>query len=123
MSQLVYGSTMHMYHVIYVFHLRSYKVELDWNSWQIYTSTLASDYDALVSDLTFTPGNERICRNIPIINDDLYEDPETFTVSLTTSESFVTIDPTRQTGTAIINDNDGNSPLVAWELRGGWVVL
>ena len=53
------------------------------------------------------PEVRRICRNISIIDDAFYEDPENFEVSLSTTDPSVMIDPTRQTGEATIVDNDG----------------
>ena len=70
-------------------------------------ATGAIDYIALNSDLTFSPGNKRVCSNVSIINDAVYEDPEDFTVSISTSDPSVIIDPTRESGTATILDDDG----------------
>ena len=69
-------------------------------------STAPEDYTSTETDLTFTPGSDRLCVNIPITNDAVVEENENFTVTVTTN------DPTVQTGpnsnsTVTIIDNDG----------------
>ncbi len=59
------------------------------------------------AELTFSAGIRNICRNISILNDGFYEDDEDFTVSLSTSDPSVTIDAARDSGAALIMDDDG----------------
>ena len=72
-----------------------------------YVASGNRDFEALNSDLTFSPGNRRVCSNITIFNDVVYEDPENFEVTLSTTDPSVSVDPNRQTGEATIFDNDG----------------
>ena len=65
---------------------------------------IESDYQALTAQLTFTSSTTIVCRNITIINDVFYEDPETFNVQLTTC-----VDVNRDSGTITIVDGDGKS--------------
>ena len=70
------------------------------------SATGAVDYEAISVQFTFTPDSTVACANITVLNDAIYEDPEDFTVSLSTQDPSVDIDPGRQTGTAIITDDD-----------------
>ncbi len=67
----------------------------------------ADDYVALNTSLIFTPGTVRMCTNIGIADDLIYEDPENFIVTLDSVDPSVDVDPMRQTGTATISDDDG----------------
>ena len=66
-----------------------------------------ADFTPLTTQLTFTSDTNRICHNISVLDDVLYEDPESFNVTLITSDSSVMIDPDRTTGRIVVNDNDG----------------
>ena len=61
------------------------------------------DYEAVSVCLTFILPSTTVCTNIRVLNDVIYEDPENFTITLTTS---LDIDPDRRIGTAIITDDD-----------------
>ena len=63
------------------------------------------DYQTLSIQLTFTPSMIVMCRNITILNDVFYEDPENLTVVLTTVDPDVTLTPDE--GTITILDEDG----------------
>ena len=62
------------------------------------------DYESLTVQLTFTPSMTEICRNVVIVNDVYYEDPEDLTVGLTTDEPNVMLMP--DTGTITIVDDE-----------------
>ena len=63
--------------------------------------------DLEFSDINFIKGNDRtLCADIPIIDDDLCEEPETFSVTLTEMDSNVVLNGQRR-GTVTILDNDG----------------
>ena len=64
-----------------------------------------SDYQSLTSQLTFTDSVSVICRNVMIINDAFYENPENFDVFLTSSDEDVRLDQGR--GVVTILDEDG----------------
>ena len=69
-----------------------------------------SDYDGTVQTVTFTPGGPNIiCVNIPIINGDMSEPTEDFTVrlDLPVDPNIVTEEP--DTITVNIMDDDGKS--------------
>ncbi len=53
------------------------------------------------------PMTNRVCQNISIVNDDLYEADEDFTVQLQTNDPSVDIVPEFQNGEATITDNNG----------------
>ena len=63
------------------------------------------DYQSLTVQLTFMPSMLEICRNVIIINDVFYEDPEQLTVGLTTDDVFVDLMPDE--GTITILDEEG----------------
>ena len=65
------------------------------------------DYQTLSVQLTFTPSmtENLMCRNVTILNDVFYEDPENLTVVLTTVDPDVTLTPDE--GTITILDEDG----------------
>lgn len=51
-----------------------------------------ADYVGISEDLTFDSSTNRICVNVSIENDDILEATESFTASLTTSNSAVRLD-------------------------------
>ena len=63
------------------------------------------DYTSVSQDLTFQPGSERQCVEVPIVNDDDLENEEQFSVTITTEEDRVTLEP--DSTTVIITDDDG----------------
>ena len=64
------------------------------------------DYSVLQNPLTFTPGVNVSCTTVvPIIDDTVLEDNQTFNVVLSTEDSKVLVDPASATVTII--DNDG----------------
>lgn len=69
------------------------------------------DYQSLSVQLTFTSSMNEICRNVTINNDVFYEDAESFTVMLTTTDEDVTLTP--DTGTVTILDEDGQCTFVS----------
>ena len=68
-----------------------------------------SDYTSVSMDLTFNNGNTARTVMIPIIGDNVVESTESFTVSLTTGDSAVTLNP--QTTTVNIQDDDSKISL------------
>jgi len=56
-------------------------------------------------DLTFQPGSDRQCVEVEIENDDELENEEQFTVTITTEEERVTLEP--DSTTVAITDDDG----------------
>ena len=63
-----------------------------------------SDYTTVSMDLTFDNGNTARTVMIPIVGDNVVESTESFTVSLTTGDSAVMLNP--QTTTVTIQDDD-----------------
>ena len=68
------------------------------------------DFESLSVELTFTPSINELCSNVTIINNQLYEDPETFDVSLITTDQDVTLSP--DMGTVTILDEDSKCCIV-----------
>ena len=64
-----------------------------------------SDYTTVTMDLTFNSGNTNQTVMIPIVGDNVVESTESFTVSLTSADSTVTLNPS--TTTVTIQDDDG----------------
>ena len=65
------------------------------------------DFAALDTEITFSAGLTRMCFNISVVNDNIYEDPEDFFINLDTEDSSVDVAPERRNGTAEITDDDG----------------
>lgn len=63
------------------------------------------DYDSIMETLMFDSSTSRQCEDIPITDDDILENDEQFTVTLTTSDDGVELDPER--GTVVIEDSTG----------------
>jgi len=72
-----------------------------------YWSSLSGgeDYTSITTVLTFDGSNTRGCSDVPITDDNIYEDDETFSVTLTTEDGDVTLEP--DSGVVIITDEDG----------------
>ena len=49
-----------------------------------------------------------MCVNVSIIDDDVYEDDETFHVTVSTDDVQVIIEPEQEIGNVTIIDEDGN---------------
>ena len=64
----------------------------------------SSDYTTVSMDLTFNAGSTNQTVMIPITGDTVVESTESFTVSLTTGDSAVTLNPS--TTTITIEDDD-----------------
>ena len=65
------------------------------------------DYQTLSVQLTFTDTMSRVCRNVTIVNNNFYEDPENFDVRLTTLDEDVDLNP--DMGTVTILDDDSKN--------------
>ena len=65
------------------------------------------DYSTTTLTVTFEPGDQELCDNVPIINDTLgNEENEQFSVTITdVSSSLVTIGPIREACVIIIDDD------------------
>ena len=75
-----------------------------------YKSTAGNDYGALSAiDLEFTSSIDQVCVNVSITPDDIYENAETFIVTVTSVDTQVVVQPDRETGTVTIVDEDGTS--------------
>ena len=73
------------------------------------------DYVSTSVTLTFDQSNTRACGDISITPDDIYEGDETFSVTLTTGDEDVTLEP--DGGVVTITDNDGGLNCVCrWKL-------
>jgi N-acetylneuraminic acid mutarotase len=85
------------------------------------TAIAGSDYTAVSGTLTFTPGVTNQTFNVPIIDDSLFEDSETFLVGLT-GASNATIGSPGSAQVTIV-DNDPPPPLVCGSgAPGPWVL-
>ena len=73
----------------------------------MYLAVGDADFAALDTGLTFSAGLTRMCINISVVNDDIYEDPEDFFINLDTEDPSVDVNPDRRNGTAEITDDDG----------------
>ena len=62
------------------------------------------DYLETIRLLTFRTGLRRVCTSLPIINDALLEDDESFYIMLTTADPLVLLNP-RQ-GSVVIRSDD-----------------
>ena len=68
--------------------------------------TAPDDYTSVENVLTFSPGvNESCTTIIPIVDDSVLESDEVFSVTLSTTDSDVSLDPASATVTIL--DNDG----------------
>ena len=74
------------------------------------TATASNDYTSTSGSLTFTPGDLSQTFDIPIRADNLDEDNETFTVSLSSAVNAV-ISPDNGTATMTIADDDAESTI------------
>ena len=63
------------------------------------------DYGTSSVDLVFNNGTTRACTQVPIVDDNIDEDDEVFDVTLTTTETGISLAP--DLGMVTITDNDG----------------
>ena len=68
------------------------------------TPPAPSDYTSVFMDLTFNSGTTNQTVMIPIVGDNVVESTESFTMSLTSADSAVTLNPS--TTTVTIQDDD-----------------
>ena len=69
-----------------------------------FLSPASSDYTTVSMDLTFNSGTTTQTVMIPILGDNVVESTESFTVSLTSADSAITLNPS--TTTVTIQDDD-----------------
>ena len=67
--------------------------------------SVPGDYFSVSQDLTFSQSSSRECVNVSIVNDDELENEEEFSLTLTTGEDRVNLDP--DSSTILITDDDG----------------
>ena len=65
------------------------------------------DYTAVTVVLTFTPMESRVCYNVSIENDVVYEGPDDFEVVLRSNDNLINLSP--DTALITIVDDDGNN--------------
>ena len=70
------------------------------------TATAGQDYETPDTTLTLSPGQNQLSEPITINNDDVYERSETVTVQLVAVSDNIQIEPTFNTRTLTISDND-----------------
>ena len=68
------------------------------------SSPAPGDYDAVVEFLTFSASVNRICRNVSTVEDAILEEDEDFTLTLTTTDGSVDLNPDEATVTIIDDD-------------------
>ena len=68
------------------------------------SSPAPGDYDAVAEVLTFSASVTRICRNVSSVEDDILEEDEDFTLTLTTTDGSVDLSPDE--ANVIIIDDD-----------------
>ena len=73
----------------------------------LYTATPSVDYAPTIMDFTFGPDNNRRCVTVPIVNDNILEEIETFLANLTTSDLAVTLEPDTAQVNILRDENDG----------------
>ena len=80
----------------------------------ILPTTGGSDYQAVTRTLTFQPNENRMCFNVPIMNDGLDEGTESFSAEIISvpSSGVVIGDPERSI--ISITDDDGEQPCLVY---------
>lgn len=73
------------------------------------TAVLPLDVLPFTSTLTFDLGDTRECVTIPIVDDDLLEDTESFTVSAFSLSSAATVVANRSSANVLIADNESKN--------------
>ena len=71
----------------------------------LFGTTAGDDYTPVVNQLVFIADTDRLCTDIPITSDTIYEVDEFFNVVLTTDDDDIDLDP--DAGTVTIIDVDG----------------
>ena len=73
----------------------------------MYTTTVADDYGTPVPQLlVFNVGTTRLCTDITTVDDEVYEDTESFRVSISLINTNDNIEVTVPTATVLITDDD-----------------
>ena len=75
------------------------------------TQLLTGDFVPVANALTFGPvatTGSVMCLNVSLVDNDLFESQETFTVILTSSSPFVTVTSAMNTSTVTVLDDEGN---------------
>ena len=68
------------------------------------SSPAPGDYDAVAEVLTFSTSVNRVCRNVSSVEDDIFEEDEDFTLTLTTADGSVDLNPDEANVTIIDDD-------------------
>ena len=69
------------------------------------SATSPADFSSVSADLTFDESTSRACVDIPIVDDQIVENPEVFRVVVDGDDPDVVFDPPSSTVTIIDNDN------------------
>ena len=78
--------------------------------------TAPDDYTSVENVLTFSPGVNESCTTVfPIVDDSVLESDEVFSVTLSTTDSDVSLDPASATVTIL--DNDGKTILFVIDFK------
>ena len=67
--------------------------------------TANNDYSPVNEDVVINPGEQSECIEIPIVNDDILESDETFSILLTSNQIGVNVDVSETTVTIMDNDS------------------
>ena len=70
-----------------------------------------ADYTTVITEVTFQPNEATKTVTVPIIDDNIFENVETFTATLTTSDEHVSIGADSM-ATVFITDNDSKINLL-----------
>ena len=81
------------------------------NSWLgiLYKTISTVDYQFLAAVLVFTSAQSRVCVGILIVDDNIAETTESFSVHLTSSDALVIFNVS--TASVFITDNDSKNPI------------
>ena len=74
--------------------------------WYHFLPPASSDYTSVTRGLTFNSGTTTQTVMVPIVGDNVVESTESFTVSLTSADSAVTLSPSTTTVTILDDDDD-----------------
>ena len=82
-------------------------MDKDWKTGDLFNIifSVPGDYTSVSQDLTFSQSSSRECVNVSIENDNELENEEEFSLTLTTGEDRVNLDP--NTTIIRITDDDG----------------
>lgn len=90
--------------------MRASRIFLQYYYCHVVVTMAGSDYRQVSTILTFPSGSSddaTVCLDVNTIDDDTLENPELLTIVLTTTETYVTVDPAASQTTVTIVDNDG----------------